>query len=80
MAALYPDTPCPACGGSHALTCHDPDRHPHTAVYRYTCPATGGGVSFRPTGRPQPVILAPASAIPLTWVADANPFQPDGGA
>ena len=63
MPALYPDTPCPACGGSHALTCHDPGRHPHPAVYQYTCPATGAGVSFRPTVPPERVILAPGSAV-----------------
>ena len=70
MPALYPDTPCPACGQSHALSCHDPDRHPHAAVYRYTCPVAGAVVSFRPTAAPQTVILPPGSAIPLTWAAD----------
>ena len=80
MPALYPGTLCPACGGLHALTCQDPDRHPHPAVYRYTCPATGGGVTFRPTGPPEPVILAPGSALPLTWVADAHALPPAGDA
>ena len=70
MPALYPDTHCPACGGLHTLTCHDPDRHPHGMQYRYTCPATGAGVPFRPAAVPERVILAPASAIPLTWAAD----------
>jgi hypothetical protein len=69
-ANLYPDTPCPACGKEHALSYHDPSRHPRGAVYRYTCPAAGVVVSFRPTKVPQPVILAPAVAIPLTWVSD----------
>jgi hypothetical protein len=70
MPALYPDTPCPACGQSHDLFSHDPDRHPHAAVYRYTCPTTGGGAAFRPTDPPQRVILAPAAAVPLTWASD----------
>jgi hypothetical protein len=70
MPALYPDTLCPACGGLHTLTCHDPDRHPHGTVYGYTCPTVGAGVAFRPETAPQRVILAPASAVPLTWAAD----------
>jgi hypothetical protein len=70
MPALYPDTRCPDCGGLHTLTCHDPDRHPHGIEYRYTCPATGARVAFRPAAVPQCVILAPASAVPLTWAAD----------
>lgn len=28
------------------------------------------GVAFRPAGAPEPVILAPASALPLEWAAD----------
>ena len=70
MAALYPDAPCPACGGLHDLFSHDPDRHPHATLYRYTCPVTGASAFFRPTGPPQPVILAPGSAVPLTWAED----------
>ena len=67
---LYPDTPCPACRKSHTLFYHDPTRHPHGAVYRYTCPATAVGVSFQPSATPERVVLAPASALPMTWVSD----------
>jgi hypothetical protein len=70
MAALHPDHPCPACGGTHTLHIHDPGRHPSAAVYRYTCPVARVAVSVRPAGRPEPVILAPAVALPLTWVSD----------
>ena len=70
MAALYPDTPCPACGRSHTLYYQDPDRHPHGAVYYYTCPTAGVTVTFRPAAAPEPVILAPSSALRLTWLSD----------
>lgn len=67
---LYPDTPCPSCGGSHALYNRDPGRHPHGTLYRYTCPASGAAVPFRPAAFPEPVILAPADALPVVWEAD----------
>jgi hypothetical protein len=70
MPALYPDAPCPACGQSHALFSHDPERHPHAVAYRYTCPVTQIGVAFRPTTAPASVILPPASAVRLTWDSD----------
>jgi hypothetical protein len=70
MAELYPDMLCEACGGHHALYCQDPDRHPHGAVYRYTCPVTAVSVSFRPSATPERVVLAPGSALPMTWVSD----------
>ena len=59
MPARYPDTACPACGKSHDLFAHDPDRHPHAVAYRYTCPVTHIGVLFRPATIPEPVILPP---------------------
>jgi hypothetical protein len=67
---LYPDTPCPACGQAHSLYCRNATRHPLRAAHRYTCPATGVAVVFHPTATPQPVLVPPAGAIPLTWVAD----------
>ena len=70
MPALFPDTLCPACGGRHNLSCYDPDRHPQGTEYRYTCPTTGSGVELRPAAAPERMILAPASAVPLTWAAD----------
>jgi hypothetical protein len=70
MTALIPDHPCPACGATHTLHVRDPDRHPRTAVYRYTCPVAEVAVSARLTGRPEFVILAPAGAVPLPWVSD----------
>jgi hypothetical protein len=70
MPALYPDIPCPACGRAHALFSHDPDRHPHGVVYRFTCPVSNVVVPFRPATVPEPVILPPASAVRLTWDSD----------
>jgi hypothetical protein len=70
MPDLYTETPCPACGGTHTLFCHDPDRHPHATVYRYTCPASQVVVCLHLTVAPQSVILPPANAVPVSWVSD----------
>jgi hypothetical protein len=67
---LYLDTACPACGKAHTLCHRDAGRHPPGAVYSYTCPASKVVVSFRPTAAPEPVILAPSLALPMTWVTD----------
>ena len=67
---LYPDTGCPACGGRHTLYYAAQMRGSRRAAYRYTCPATGVAVVFRPARAPEPIDQAPADAIPLTWVSD----------
>ena len=67
---LYPDTGCPACGGRHTLVYAAQMRGSRRAAYRYTCPATGTVVEFRPVEGPQPVVFAPSDAVPLTWVSD----------
>ncbi len=75
MPNLYPAMLCEACGGFHTLYCQDPDRHPDGAVYRYTCPATSVSVSVQPAATPERVILAPRSALPMTWVSDGPPHM-----
>ena len=67
---LYPDTGCPACGGRHTLVYAAQMRGSRRAAYRYTCPAADAAVPFRPGGPPEPVVLPPAGAVPLTWVSD----------
>ncbi|HKB04480.1 MAG TPA: hypothetical protein VKD90_19815 [Gemmataceae bacterium] len=67
---LYPDTECGACGARHTLYYAARMRKSHRAAYRYTCPTTDAVVVFRPAKDPEPVILAPADAIPMTWVSD----------
>jgi len=71
MTDLYPDTACPACGRAHTLSYRDARRPPPGALFRYTCPATQVIVTFRPSAAPEPVILAPSLALPLTWVESA---------
>ena len=70
MTNLYPDTRCQACGRPHTLYHRNDGRHPHGSVYSYVCPRTHVTVSFRPAAIPDPVILAPAEAIPMTWMSD----------
>ena len=67
---LYPDAGCPACGGRHTLFYADQMQGSRRAAYRYICPATEAVVVFRPVQGPQPVVLVPDGAVPLTWVSD----------
>jgi hypothetical protein len=67
---LYPDAACRACGATHTLSYAAHMRKSHRAMYRYTCPTTNAAVVFRPAQDPEPVILAPADAVPMTWVSD----------
>ena len=70
MTDLYPDTRCPACGQPHTLSHRNTDRRPSGSVFSYVCPLTKVVVSFRPDAVPDPVILAPAEAVPMTWMAN----------
>ena len=70
MPDLYPDTRCPACGQPHTLSHRNTDRHPPASVFSFVCPVTKVIVSFRPTATPDPVILAPAEAVPMTWMSN----------
>ena len=70
MTNLYPDTRCPACGRPHTLSHRNTDRRPPRSIFSYVCPLTNVVVSFRPAATPDPVILAPADAVPMTWMSD----------
>jgi hypothetical protein len=70
VALIYPDIPCPACGGTHTL--RRPRRRAGRAVaaVRYTCPATGVLVVLRPPGPPVPAAAVPPDAVPATPLPD----------
>jgi hypothetical protein len=70
MTDLYPDTPCPACDRRHTLAHRNTDRRPPRSIFSYVCPLTKVVVSFRAAVTPDPVILAPAEAISMTWISD----------
>ena len=86
MTELYPDTRCPACGQPHTLSHRNTDRRAPRSVFSYVCPLTKVVVSFRPADNVRnevavvtnlalpragvPVALAPAEAVPMTWMAD----------
>ena len=70
MTNLYPDTHCRSCGLTHTLYHRNDDNRPGGSAFSYVCAVSGVVVVFHPTKTPEPVILAPADAVPMTRVSD----------
>jgi hypothetical protein len=68
MTELFTDLPCKSCGGFHTLHNEGPDQYSATALYSYTCPATGKVVEFKPMIAFNPVSRPPAGSIPMKRV------------
>ena len=69
VVMMYPDVPCPVCGGAHTLYLQD-DTPGRGASFSYICPGTKVIVVCHPARDPKPVTRVPDGSVPMTWLAD----------